>query len=102
METLRLAGLRAEELPELTPLSVRSHQRPGGEVVGLLVITPSKSDRERVITMSAELFHVIARIIRRHISAHGTAPICVRYVNSPRGGVGVYQHLVRTVRRCSA
>lgn len=79
VETLRLAGLRAEELTELTHLSVRNYQRPSGEVVALLVITPSKSDRERVIPMSAELFHVIAQIIRRHISAHGTVPICVRY-----------------------
>ncbi|MDJ0372799.1 hypothetical protein QMK19_24860, partial [Streptomyces sp. H10-C2] len=69
VETLRLAGLRAEELTELTHLSVRNYQRPSGEVVALLVITPSKSDRERVIPMSAELFHVIAQIIRRHISA---------------------------------
>ncbi|MFE7712469.1 hypothetical protein ACFU6I_43580 [Streptomyces sp. NPDC057486] len=79
VETLRLAGLRAEELTELTHLSVRNYQRPSGEVVALLVITPSKSDRERVIPMSAELFHVIAQIIRRHISAHGTVPTCMRY-----------------------
>src|SRR5690606_12563837 len=52
VETLRLAGLRAEELTELTHLSVRQYQRSGGEVVALLVISPSKSDRERVIPMS--------------------------------------------------
>ncbi|MFD7734135.1 tyrosine-type recombinase/integrase [Kitasatospora phosalacinea] len=79
VETLRLAGLRAEELTELTHLSVRNYQRPSGEVVALLVISPSKSDRERVIPMSGELFHVIAQIIRRHMSAHGTVPICTRY-----------------------
>ncbi|MFF2548386.1 tyrosine-type recombinase/integrase [Kitasatospora sp. NPDC058063] len=79
VETLRLAGLRAEELTELTHLSVRNYQRPSGEVVALLVVTPSKSDRERVIPMSAELFHVIAQIIRRHISANRTVPVCVRY-----------------------
>ncbi|MCC9312065.1 site-specific integrase [Kitasatospora sp. RB6PN24] len=79
VETLRLAGLRAEELTELTHLSVRNYQRPNGEVVALLVITPSKSDRERVIPMSAELFHVIAQVIRRHIRAHGTLPVCTRY-----------------------
>ncbi|MEV5752309.1 site-specific integrase, partial [Actinoallomurus sp. NPDC052308] len=79
IETLRLAGLRAEELTELTHLSIRQYQRPGGEVVALLVISPSKSDRERVIPMSAELFHVIAQIIRRHRDEHGTVPVCARY-----------------------
>ncbi|RKT09865.1 phage integrase family protein [Streptomyces sp. 1114.5] len=79
VETLRLAGLRAEELVELSHLSVRQYQRPNGEVVALLVITPSKSDRERVIPMSAELFHVIAQIIRRHRKLHGTVPVCARY-----------------------
>ncbi|CAM5343316.1 Tyrosine recombinase XerC [Streptomyces tanashiensis] len=79
VETLRLAGLRAEELTELTHLSVRQYQRPSGEVVALLVVSPSKSDRERVIPMSAELFHVIAQIIRRHRGRHGTVPVCMRY-----------------------
>jgi hypothetical protein len=67
IEALRLAGLRAEELVELTHLSVRNYMRPNGEVIALLVISPSKSDRERVIPMSAELFHVVPQIIRRHI-----------------------------------
>ncbi|MCX4826105.1 site-specific integrase [Streptomyces sp. NBC_01142] len=79
VETLRLAGLRAEELTELTHLSVRQYQRSSGEVVALLVVSPSKSDRERVIPMSAELFHVIAQIIRRHRDQHGTVPVCTRY-----------------------
>ncbi|MDO0929834.1 site-specific integrase [Streptomyces sp. TG1A-8] len=79
VETLRLAGLRAEELTELSHLSVRQYQRPNGEVVALLVVSPSKSDRERVIPMSAELFHVIAQVIRRHREEHGTVPVCARY-----------------------
>jgi site-specific recombinase XerD len=79
VETLRLAGLRAEELTELTHLSVRQYRRPNSEVVALLVISPSKSDRERVVPMSAELFHVIAQVIRRHRNEHGTVPVCVRY-----------------------
>jgi hypothetical protein len=49
VETLRHSGIRAEELIELTQLSVRQYQRRNGEVVALLVIAPSKSDRERVI-----------------------------------------------------
>ncbi len=79
IETLRLAGLRREELAELTHLSVRQYQRPNGEVVALLVVSPSKSDRERVIPMPAELFHVIAQVVRRHVAAHGTVPVCPRY-----------------------
>jgi site-specific recombinase XerD len=79
VESLRLAGLRAEELTELTHLSIRQYQRPNGEVVALLVISPSKSDRERVIPMSAELFHVLAQVIRRHRDEHGTVPVCQRY-----------------------
>jgi site-specific recombinase XerD len=79
IETLRHAGLRAEELAELTHLSIRQYQRPGGQVVALLVVAPSKSDRERVIPMSAELFHVIAQVIRRHTTRHGTVPVATRY-----------------------
>lgn len=33
--------------------------------MALLVVAPSKTDRERVIPMTAELSHVIATIIRR-------------------------------------
>jgi site-specific recombinase XerD len=84
IETLRLAGLRREELAELTHLSVRQYQRPNGEVVALLVVSPSKSDRERVIPMSAELFHVIAQIIRRHTASYGTVPVCPRYDQQER------------------
>src|SRR5205823_9097248 len=60
VEMLRLTGVRIEELLELTQLSIRQYARPNGEVIGLLVIAPSKTDRERVLPMSAELFHVIA------------------------------------------
>ncbi|MEU6934417.1 site-specific integrase [Streptomyces sp. NPDC046374] len=79
IEVLRHAGLPIEELTELTHLSVRNYQRPNGEVVALLVVTPSKTDRERVIPMSAELFHVIAQVIRRHRGSYGTVPIATRY-----------------------
>jgi hypothetical protein len=69
---------------ELTHLSVRQFQRPNGEVVALLVVSPSKSDRERIIPMSAELFHVIAQVIRRHLAEHGTVPVCPRYDQAER------------------
>ncbi|MEU4292099.1 site-specific integrase [Kribbella sp. NPDC026596] len=73
IETLRHTGLRIEELLELSQLSIRQYERPNGELIGLLVVAPSKTDRERVVPMSAELFHVIAEIVRRHTA--GGAPI---------------------------
>lgn len=79
VETLRHTGVRVEELLELSHLSVRQYQRPNGEVIALLVIAPSKSDRERVVPMSAELFHVIARIIGRLTRDSRTVPLSTRY-----------------------
>lgn len=79
VETLRHSGVRVEELLELTQLSIRQYQRPNGEVVALLVVTPSKTDRERVIPMSAELFHVIAAIVRRQTRDRATIPLVTRF-----------------------
>ncbi|MFC9982871.1 hypothetical protein [Gordonia sp. NPDC127522] len=79
VETLRHSGLRIEELTELSQLSVRQYRRPNGEVIALLVVAPSKTDRERVIPMSAELFHVIACIIRRIAAGKSTVPLATRY-----------------------
>jgi site-specific recombinase XerC len=79
VEVLRHAGVRIEEALELTHLSIRQYQRPNGEIIALLVIAPSKSDRERVIPMSAELFSVIAAIIRRHTQNGQTIPLLSRY-----------------------
>lgn len=79
VETLRLSGIRIEELLELSQLSIRRYQRPNGETIALLVVAPSKSDRERVIPMSAELFAVIAAIIRRHTDRAGGIPAISRY-----------------------
>ena len=79
VETLRHSGIRIEELSELTHLSIRQYQRPNGEVAALLVIAPSKTDRERVIPMPAELFAVIAAIIRRHLRRQPAIPLLPRY-----------------------
>ncbi|MFC9534294.1 tyrosine-type recombinase/integrase [Streptomyces sp. NPDC056975] len=79
VELLRHSGIRVEELTELTHLSIRQYQRPNGEVIALLVVAPSKSDRERVIPMSAELFHVIARIVRRQTTDGKPIPLVSRY-----------------------
>jgi site-specific recombinase XerC len=79
VETLRHTGVRNEEVLELSQLSIRQYLRPNGEVIALLVIAPSKTDRERVIPMSAELFHVIAVIIRRLNGAGNTVTLATRY-----------------------
>lgn len=79
VEVLRLSGIRIEELVELSHLSIRQYRRPNNEVIALLVIAPSKTDRERVIPMSAELFHVVAEIIRRHTAQTGSVPSLMRY-----------------------
>jgi site-specific recombinase XerD len=79
VEILRHAGLRIEELLELTHLSIRNYQRTNGEVIALLVIAPSKADRERVSPMSAELFHPIAQVVKRLRSQYGTVPLAHSY-----------------------
>ncbi|MFI7643326.1 tyrosine-type recombinase/integrase [Nonomuraea sp. NPDC049400] len=78
VEVLRHSGVRIEEALELTHLSIRQYQRPNGEVIALLVVAPSKSDRERVIPMSAELFAVVAAIIRRHTTGGQIIPLLSR------------------------
>lgn len=79
VETLTHTGLRCEELLELSQLSIRQYQRPNGEVIALLVVAPSKTDQERVIPMSPELFHVIATIIRRLTDNRPSVPLATRY-----------------------
>ncbi|MFD6550474.1 tyrosine-type recombinase/integrase [Streptomyces sp. NPDC058398] len=79
VEILRHSGIRVEELVELTHLSIRQYQRPNGEVIALLVVAPSKSERERVIPMSAELFHAVAQIIRRQTRNGQAIPLLTRY-----------------------
>ena len=79
VETLRHTGARCEEILELSQLSIRQYARPNGEVIALLVIAPSKTDRERVIPMTAELFHVIATIIRRLTRDRAAIALATRY-----------------------
>ena len=50
----------------------------------LLPIAPAKSDRERVIPMSAELFHVVAQIIRRLTSDGQPIALLPRYDDHER------------------
>ena len=103
VEVLRHSGIRIEELLELTHLSVRQYQRPNGEVIALLVIAPSKTDRERVIPMSAELFAVIAAVIRRHAAGGRPIPL-IHATTSTSGRMSepmpfLFQRQLGTVRR---
>ncbi|WP_217572522.1 site-specific integrase [Streptomyces sp. GbtcB7] len=79
IEVLRHSGIRIEELTELTHLSIRQYQRPNGEIIALLVVAPSKNDRERVIPMSPDLFHAIAQIVRRQTKYSRQIPLLRRY-----------------------
>jgi integrase len=80
IEVLRRTGTRIEELLELTHLSMRQYRTPAGETVALLQISPSKTDRERVIPADPDLVAVLARIIRRvKDPATGRIPLLSRY-----------------------
>ena len=79
IEVLRRTGVRIEELLELTHLSLRQYQAPTAEMVPLLQISPSKTDRERVIPADPDLVAVLARILRRIKAPEGHVPLLSRY-----------------------
>jgi hypothetical protein len=84
IEVLRRTGARIEEMLELTHVSLRQYQAPTGEMVPLLQISPSKTDRERVIPAGPDLVAVLARIIRRIKNDDGKVPLLQRYDNYER------------------
>lgn len=84
IEVLRRTGARIEELLELTHLSLRQYHAPTGEMVPLLQISPSKTDRERVIPADPELVAILARIIRRIKGDSARVPLISRYDNYER------------------
>lgn len=63
-------------------------------MIALLVIAPSKTNRERVISMSAELFHIIAVLIRR-LTPHGSVLALPRYDGHERQWTAPFPHLFR-------
>jgi integrase len=81
IETLRLTGVRVEELLEITHLALVSYRLPDtGEIVPLLQIVPSKSDQERLLLVSPELASVLATIVTRlRRDNDGTVPLAARY-----------------------
>jgi len=80
IQTLRHTGVRVEELLELTHLLLVTYTPPGsGEVVPLLQVAPSKQDTERLLLVSPELAHVLARVIHRVRGSGEQVPLVARY-----------------------
>jgi site-specific recombinase XerD len=80
IETLRLTGIRGEELLELTHHSITEYRLPStGELVPLLQITPSKTDTERLLLVSPELADVLSAIISRLRDRGGAIPLVAAY-----------------------
>ncbi len=78
--TLRHTGMRLEELLELTHFALVTHTLPDtGEVVPLLQVAPSKTDTERLLLVSPELAHVLARIVHRVRAGQSSVPLVGRY-----------------------
>ena len=86
IETLRLSGVRLEELLEITHLALVSYRLPdSGEVVPLLQIVPSKSNEERLLLVDPELASVLATVITRLRAGNdGAVPLVVRYDHHER------------------
>ncbi len=79
VEVLRGSGIRLEELLELTHLSIRHYRTGDGQLVVLLQVAPSKSDRERVIPVDPELAHALAMIVARARGELPHVPLLARY-----------------------
>jgi len=81
VEVLRHTGVRLEELLELTHLAVVHHRLDDtGEIVPLLQILPSKTDKERLLVVSPELASVLATIINRlRAIGDGAIPVIPRW-----------------------
>ncbi|MCX5205913.1 site-specific integrase [Streptomyces sp. NBC_00237] len=60
-------------------MAVLSPAAPTGETVPLLQISPSKTDRERIIPADPDLVAILARIIRRIKGTEERGPLLTRY-----------------------
>lgn len=80
VETLRLTGVRREELLELTHMSIVPYRVPDtGEEIPLLHIAPSKTDEERLLVAGPELVHVLAQVIHRVRGGQQDIPLTQRW-----------------------
>src|ERR1019366_5594472 len=95
IETLRLSGVRLEELLEITHLALVSYKLPdSGEVVPLLQIVPSKSNEERLLLVDPELASVLATVITRLRAGNdGNVPLVARYDHHERTTGPLLPHL---------
>lgn len=85
VEVLRHTGVRIEELLELTHRGFVAYTLPStGEVVPLLQIVPSKTDRERLLVVSPELAEVLAAVIARGRGENEQLPMVSRYDSTER------------------
>ncbi|MGQ4490249.1 tyrosine-type recombinase/integrase [Streptomyces sp. SAS_281] len=75
----RHTGIRIEDLQELSHHSIISYRLPGGDVVPLLQIAPSKTDQERLIHISPELADVLSAVISRVRDNTGRVPLLPSY-----------------------
>jgi integrase len=80
IETLRMTGVRVEELTELSHHSLIQYRMPAtGELVPLLQIPPSKTDEERLLVISPELADVLSAVVCRIRNPDGSVPLVVAY-----------------------
>jgi hypothetical protein len=80
VETLRLTGIRIEELTELSHHSLVQYTLPTSrELIPLLQIAPSKTDAERLLVVSPELADVLAAVIHRIRAPDGAVPCVAAY-----------------------
>jgi hypothetical protein len=77
IEVLRHTAMRVREMLELTHRSFVAYTLPGtSEVIPLLQVAPSKTDRERLLVVSPELSEALAAIIARVRGAMTTSHSC--------------------------
>lgn len=85
VEVLRHTGARIEEVLEITHRSFVSYRLPStGEVIPMLQITPSKTDKERLLVINPELAVAFAEIISYVRDDNEQMPLVSRYDSAER------------------
>lgn len=85
IEVLRHTAMRIREMLDLTHRSFVAYTLPGtDEVIPLLQVAPSKTDRERLLVVSPELSEALAAIIGRVRGGNDHIPLVSRYDGAER------------------
>lgn len=85
VEVLRHTGARIEEVLEITHRSFVSYRLPStGELIPMLQITPSKTDKERLVVIAPELAAAFAEIISHARGDSPQLPLVSRYDSAER------------------